>query len=71
MAELAKLVELSKALGSKYGIPAVYLSPAQVVDGKTKGYCYHSDITAAKKIAGGHTDPGKNFPIADFLKALS
>jgi N-acetylmuramoyl-L-alanine amidase len=70
MAELGKLVELSKALGLKYGIPAVHLTAEQIVDGKSKGYCYHGDITTAKKIVGGHTDPGKNFPIENFLKAL-
>jgi N-acetyl-anhydromuramyl-L-alanine amidase AmpD len=70
-AEFAKLVELSKALASQYGIPAVHLTAAQILDGKTKGYAYHADITAAKKIAGGHTDPGANFPIAEFLKAVS
>lgn len=69
-AEFAQLVALSKALGAKYGIPAVHLTAAQILDGKTKGFCYHHDITIAKKIAGGHTDPGANFPIADFLKAL-
>ena len=37
---------------------------------KGRGFAYHADITAAKKIAGGHTDPGVNFPVADFLKAL-
>ena len=69
-AEFAKLVELSKALGFQYGIPAVHLTSAQILDGKTKGYAYHHDITIAKKIAGGHTDPGANFPIDAFLTAV-
>lgn len=69
-AEFAQLVTLSKDLAKQYGIPAVHLSAAQILDGKTKGYAYHADITAAKKIAGGHTDPGANFPIAEFLKAV-
>ena len=69
--EMAHLVELSKALASKYSIPAVHLTPAQIIDGKTKGFAYHHDITVAKKIAGGHTDPGENFPLAAFLKALA
>ena len=70
-AELNHLVDLCKELGKSYSIPAVHLTPAQILDGKSKGYAYHADITAAKKIAGGHTDPGKNFPIANFLKAVS
>ena len=71
VAEFAQLVALSKDLAKQYGIPAVYLTAAQILDGKTKGFAYHADITAAKKIAGGHTDPGVNFPVADFLKALA
>jgi N-acetyl-anhydromuramyl-L-alanine amidase AmpD len=70
-AEFAKLVELSKALATKYGIPAIHLTAEQILDGKTKGYAYHADITAAKKIAGGHTDPGKSFPVDEFLKAVT
>jgi N-acetyl-anhydromuramyl-L-alanine amidase AmpD len=69
--EMEHLVELSKTLAKKYGIPAVHLTTAQILDGKSKGFAYHSDITVAKKIAGGHTDPGKNFPLAGFLKALA
>ena len=69
--EFAKLVELSKGLMKAYDIPAVHLTTEQILDGKSKGFCYHADITAAKKIAGGHTDPGKNFPMAELLKAVS
>ena len=69
--ELANLVSLCKGINAQYGIPAVHLTTAQILDGKSKGYCYHYDITVAKNIPGGHTDPGKNFPIGDFLKALS
>ena len=68
--EFSTLVSLCKTLATKYSIPAVHLTAAQILDGKSKGYAYHSDITVAKKIAGGHTDPGKNFPIAEFLAAL-
>jgi N-acetyl-anhydromuramyl-L-alanine amidase AmpD len=70
-AEMKHLVELSKELCKTYSIPAVHLTPAQILDGKSKGFAYHSDITVAKKIAGGHTDPGVNFPLANFLKAVS
>ena len=70
-AELKHLVDLSKELCKTYSIPAVHLTAAQILDGKSKGFAYHSDITAAKKIAGGHTDPGVNFPLANFLKAVS
>lgn len=29
---------------------------------RVSGYCGHRDITLAKGIKGGHTDPGPNFP---------
>ena len=69
--ELKHLAELCKTLMVEYGIPAVHLTTAQILDGKSKGFAYHSDITVAKKIAGGHTDPGKNFPITEFLLGIS
>ena len=68
-AELKLSAKLSAELAKKYNIPLVKLSPADILAGKS-GFCGHIDITVAKKIAGGHTDPGKNFPIADFLKGL-
>ena len=69
--ELNACVSLCKELAKEYEIPAVHLTSAQILDGKSKGYVYHADITAAKKIAGGHTDPGHNFPIALFLKEVA
>ena len=69
--ELSHLVDLCKGLMAQYKIPAVHLTPAQILDGKTPGFAYHHDITIAKKIAGGHTDPGANFPLAQFLKDLT
>lgn len=69
-AEFNRLVSLSKALSVKYGIPAKWLNTAMILDGKTKGFCTHHDITIAKKIAGGHTDPGANFPMVAFLQAV-
>jgi N-acetyl-anhydromuramyl-L-alanine amidase AmpD len=69
--ELSHLIQLCKGLMAQYKIPAVHLNSVQILDGKTPGFAYHHDITIAKKIAGGHTDPGENFPLAAFLKALT
>jgi len=69
--ELVHLIALAKDLCKQYSIPPIHLTNAQILDGKTKGFAYHSDITSAKKIAGGHTDPGKNFPLSDFLIGAS
>ena len=68
--ELIHLTELCRGLMAQYKIPAIHLTTAQILDGKSAGFAYHHDITIAKKIAGGHTDPGKNFPLADFLRSL-
>lgn len=59
----------------KYGILPVHLTDSQIVaihnGNKTiKGICTHADITRALKIKGGHSDPGPNFPLADFIKGL-
>ena len=69
--ELTHLIELAKELCKEYSIPPVHLTSAQILDGKSKGFVYHYDITVAKKIAGGHSDPGKNFPLSEFLIGVS
>jgi hypothetical protein len=60
----------------KYSIPAHHLTDLEILaihnGNKTiKGICTHADISRALKIAGGHSDPGINFPIAEFIKAIS
>lgn len=65
-----QLVGLCKRLGQKYSIPPVHLTLGQILDGKTKGYCTHADITAAYKVLGGHTDPGHNFPMQTVLDLI-
>lgn len=56
----------------KYDIPAGK-GNARNINGlcvcTRKGVLRHSDITAAG--FGSHTDPGKQFPMGDFLKAMS
>ncbi len=52
-------------LCKKHGIPVKHLTGSAVKTGK--GICGHADITAAYSVKGGHTDPGRNFPWADFL----
>jgi len=69
-AELALSARLTADLAHKWGIPAVKLTPAQILAGKS-GFCGHADITVAKKIAGGHTDPGPNFPWDKYLKLVN
>lgn len=55
------------------GFPTVRITPAQLAAG-AKGYCGHRDVTYAFNIAGGHTDPGPNFPwdvLADDISRLA
>jgi len=65
-AELANAAKLCADLCKKYKIPAVKLSPADILAGKS-GFAGHVDITVAKAVKGGHTDPGKSFPWVVFL----
>jgi N-acetyl-anhydromuramyl-L-alanine amidase AmpD len=71
VSEFAVLVGLCKFIAKTYEIPPVHLTTAQILDGKSKGYAGHGDITRAKKISGGHQDPGPNFDYQELMKALS
>lgn len=59
----------------KYGLPVRRLTVAEVraayyapAGQRPKGICGHVDITAAyPEDSGSHTDPGRNFPWAEFL----
>lgn len=53
----------------KHGIPARYLTDAQVADGRTEGITSHRQITRALR-RGTHTDPGPNFPFDYFLSRV-
>lgn len=65
-AELKLSAQLAAEIAKRYRIPAIKLTPADILVGKA-GFCGHADITAAKKIAGGHTDPGTHFPWDTYL----
>ena len=65
-AELTLVAGLVKEIATRHGIPLVRLTPADILAGKS-GLCGHIDITVAKKIKGGHIDPGARFPWIDLL----
>ena len=67
---IEQVVTLGKRLSQQYTIPPVRLTTAQILDGKTKGFCTHADITAAYKVVGGHTDPGPNAPVQTILDKI-
>lgn len=46
----------------QYGWQVRRLRPAEVATAGVKGLCGHKDVTDAFNVAGGHWDPGPNFP---------
>lgn len=50
----------------KWGIPARWLTDAELADGKTEGLTMHSQVSRVFK-RSNHTDPGANFPRDAFL----
>jgi len=66
---LANSAKLAADICKRWSIPIVRLTPQDIIAGKS-GFCGHNDITHAKKIAGGHTDPGPNFPWNAYLKLV-
>jgi peptidoglycan hydrolase-like protein with peptidoglycan-binding domain len=52
-----------------HGIPARWLTDAQVADGKTKGMTTHAQVTKVLK-KSTHTDPGPNFPKSFVLQEV-
>ena len=69
-AELKIVAQLCADIAKRWNIPIIKLSPADILAGKS-GFCGHVDITVAKQIKGGHTDPGSNFPWADFIASIT
>ena len=69
-AELALSANLAADIAHRWRIPLVKLSSADILAGKA-GFCGHADITIAKNIKGGHTDPGENFPWSEYLKLVA
>ena len=68
-AELKLSAQLSAEIAKRYRIPIVKLTPQDILAGKS-GFCGHHDITVAKAIAGGHTDPGVNFPWNNYIALI-
>ena len=48
-----------------YGIPPVWLSPAQLRAGQ-HGVSSHANVSLAWPVPGAHTDPGPNYPLDKF-----
>jgi N-acetyl-anhydromuramyl-L-alanine amidase AmpD len=68
-AELEQSAVLVAALCAKWGLPAVRLSPGDIVRGQ-RGIAGHMDFTAAFRTPGGHHDPGVSFPWQHYLDLI-
>jgi hypothetical protein len=58
---LRLVAALVAAKAKQYGIPLVWLSPADILAGK-KGLCQHVDVTHAYPEKNTHVDCGPNYP---------
>ena len=54
----------------RWHIPMVKIGPDEVARNEP-GICGHYDISKGKKVAGGHYDPGKNFPWDHFIELVN
>ena len=61
--------KLAADIGLRWHIPAVKLSVAEILAGKA-GHVGHADITLARHIYGGHTDPGRYFPWSNLMNQI-
>jgi len=64
--ELNLATKLLAQLCKFHGIPVRKATP-QDINNNIPGIAGHWDVTIAKKIFGGHIDPGKNFPWTTFI----
>lgn len=62
IAELDNAATVAARLCVTYSLPVVSLN-ADAVNRGERGITTHRVITEAKKIAGGHVDPGQHFPL--------
>ena len=69
VALLNNTAKVTAELCFQFKIPPIKLTPAQLLLGR-KGLAGHIDVTIAKKIRGGHTDPSLSFPWNDFVKLV-
>lgn len=65
--------EVCAMLCKKFGIPPVWLSPADLAAGK-KGLTSHANVTLWQKSLGkpgSHTDPGEGFPVQKYCAMVA
>ena len=65
---LDRSTTLAADICKRYGIPVVWLNPADLLAGK-RGITSHNNVSKAFK-KGSHWDPGEGFPIELYLNAV-
>lgn len=66
---LELVAKLIAALSADFGIPLERLTTSEIANNPgARGVCTHHDCTIAFKTAGGHTDPGPNYPLEEVLE---
>lgn len=66
---MRRVARLVVAIAGRHKIPLTKISARDIADGRA-GLCGHRDITKAMQTPGGHTDPGPDFPWADFMQLI-
>lgn len=68
-AMLARTARLVARLCKLHGIPVQYVDASQLVAGGARGITTHRQVSLAFK-KSDHTDPGADFPMAEFVAAV-
>ena len=66
---MRRVARLVVKIAGRHDIPLTKISARDISEGRA-GLCGHVDITKAMRTPGGHTDPGPDFPWADFMQLI-
>lgn len=59
---LTRVAALVREIADRWGIPLVYVDATGILR-RDLGITTHATLTEAYRVAGGHTDPGRGFPL--------
>lgn len=68
-AMLALSARIAARTCARHSIPVEYVDAAGIVAGH-RGVTTHAQVSLAWKTVGGHTDPGKHFPMDDYIRLV-
>lgn len=63
---LERTAQLIAVVSGTYDLPIEYCDDPKAIG--ARGVCMHSDVTRCWKTKGGHTDPGKGYPLEHVLR---